>query len=79
MQVFSIMKDPGRGTATDRHRTARKILVRWDDGNDQETVGIPDAVEDGDVADFITKGWHRRVMGWTEVVPRDNTPQRPPD
>ncbi len=59
-------------------RTARRVHVHWDDGG-QEIVGVPDAIENGQVADFITDGWGRKVVSWNEVVPRDDTPQRPPD
>ena len=69
MKIYSI-KEP-------IERTARKLLVTWDDGS-QETMGINDVVQDCDVVDSLSGGG-RKVMAWREVVPRNKRPQIPPD
>jgi hypothetical protein len=59
-------------------RTARTILVTWEDGG-RQSMGVPDHIKDGDLVDWLTSGSPRRVRCWTETAPRDNRPQVPPD
>ncbi len=59
-------------------RTARTILVTWEDGG-RDSVGVPDHIKDADVVNWLSSGSPRRVRCWTETKPRENRPQRPPD
>ena len=75
MRIFRIGEP---GAIAGLRSTARQVLVRWEDGS-QETVGVPDAVGDAGVADFIRSQMGRPPMGWKTLVPKDTRPQVPPD
>ena len=46
-------------------RTARSVLVEWEDKPGAEVVGLPDVVDDNEVADYLEKqNRGRRVKGW---------------
>ena len=72
MRLFKTTEQPSMGAMG---KTARKVLVQWDDGSQQE-MGVPDMIED--VAEFLAEDG-KKVISWTETVPRSNKPEIRPD
>ena len=62
MRIFRIE----RTSAPDAVRTAKTVIVRYEDSPTAVQSWVPGHLDDADVAHYIEEREGRRVMGWSD-------------